>query len=91
MQEQRTAVAADVPGLDEIEQVVLETLLERHPALVAIEELQRDLGQPSTAGAIPAVFIAEAVDDLVRSGLAHRLERFVFASWSAVRSRALQT
>jgi hypothetical protein len=74
---------------DEICQIVLSILLERHPALVAFEELAAEFPGPDTERDIPASVIHDAIDELVRLGLVYRLDRFVFASYAAVRARAL--
>jgi len=79
----------DVPEPDAVTGVVLEVLLARYPALVAMEELVRDLGEGDGRRGLPRVFIEDGVAELLRDGLAHRLERFVFASHSAVRAAAV--
>lgn len=73
---------------DELTQVVLAILLERHPALVDFAELTVELPQGSGRD-IPESVIHDAIDELVRLGLAHRLDRFIFASYTAVRAKQL--
>jgi hypothetical protein len=84
MQAQRTT-GPDPASRDEAASAVHAILLERYPALVELDELVRDLVGPK----LPAIFVHEALDELVRAGLAHRLDRFAFASHAAVRGRAL--
>jgi hypothetical protein len=69
-----------------IDQAVLALLLEDHPALLTDEEVIRDLApEPATLGERDAVQVA--LRELVQAGLAHRLDRFVFATAAAVRFR----
>lgn len=89
MQDQPTAGRREIPDAEEAAFLVLTVLLTRYPALVAMEELVRDLAGTPTREGLPAVFVEDTVNELVRDGLAHRLERFVFASHSAVRADAL--
>lgn len=89
MQEQPSAGVGRTLSADEVAALVLQVLLERQPALVAVEELVREFGHADPAQAIADFFVREAVDELVRSGLAYRLEGFVFASYSAVRAGEL--
>lgn len=89
MQDQPTGGSVYVPEADEVAGCVLTVLLDRYPALVSIEELVQHFAFPGRS-AFPAMFIEEGVDDLARAGLAHRLERFVFASQSAVRGEGLR-
>jgi hypothetical protein len=68
---------------------VLDLLLEHRPALLSVEEVIREM----TAGA--DAFAAQdrievALRRLVEIGLAHRLGSFVFASYAAVCSRAVE-
>lgn len=78
------------PSLDteEVVQVALSILLTRHPALVAFEELVAEFPQTGST-AVPDSVIHDAIDELVRLRLAHRLEQFVFASHTAVRVNEL--
>jgi hypothetical protein len=88
MPDQPAADERRVLTADQIASEVLATLLERQQALVPIEELVRELDVPGLD--LPATFIEEAATSLVQAGLAHRLERFYFASHAAVRGQALR-
>ncbi len=88
MPDEPTAGVVYVLETDEVARNVLTVLLDRHPALVSLEELVRHFAFPPTT-AISEMFIREGVDDLARYGLAHRLDRFAFASHSAVRANEL--
>lgn len=90
MPDQPNAGSADVLEADEVARLVLGVLLVRHPALVAVEELVREFGTQDRDRSMPEMFIQEGVDELVCSGLAHRLDRFVFASYSAVRAQGME-
>jgi hypothetical protein len=74
------------PRLDgeEILELVASILLERHPALVAFDELMAEL-----EGRIASAVVHDAIDELERLGLVHCLSDFAFASWRAVRARQL--
>ena len=81
-----------VPELEEIQRSVLGMVLDRHPALVAIEEeLIRDLSHPTRQYPVPAQMVRETVASLARGGLAHVVDqRFVIASHSAVLANDLR-
>ncbi len=83
--------AGDSGVLDEneIARLILGVLLERHPALVALEELVRYFDYRRPEDAISELFIREGVEALRRCGLAHQLGQFAFASYSAVRADEL--
>ncbi len=73
---------------DCLEGLVLEVVLDEHPALLSIEEVIRE------SASDPANFgdrddARNAITGLVRSGLLHRNGAFVFATRAAVRSKAL--
>jgi hypothetical protein len=74
---------------DEVTEIVLSILIDRHPALVAFDELAAEFPDLDTEQRFPESVIHDAIDELVRLGLAHRLDRFVFASHAAVRAKAL--
>jgi hypothetical protein len=80
--------SAAQPTLDEEEilQITLGLLLERHPALVSFEELAAEFPAQSIADAQ----LHDAVDELERLGLVHCLASFHFASWRAVRMNQLR-
>jgi hypothetical protein len=65
------------------ERAVLGLLLEHHPALLSIDEVIRYLS-PDPADFAERDAIDVAIGALARAGLAHRLERFVFATAAAV-------
>jgi hypothetical protein len=56
--------------------------------LVPVEELVRDLIVPGVD--LSVSFIEDASTELVQAGLAHRLDRFFFASHAAVRGQELR-
>lgn len=77
-----------LPDQEAVAEAVLAILLERHPALLAAEEVAAELSDPDMP--MSPVVIGDAIDELRRLGLAHCLgERFVFASHRAVRARQL--
>lgn len=90
MPDQPTA-AGDVGVLDhdEVIRVILTVLLDRHPTLVALEELVRYLDFERPEHHIAPMFVREGVDELRRVGLVHKLDHFAFASDSAVRASKL--
>ena len=65
---------------------VLALLLEHHPALLSTDEVARAItaGDESPKARDD---VDVAVRELVESGLAHRLDRFVFASHAAMSYR----
>jgi len=89
MPDQPSAGAGRVPESNEVARQILGILLERQPALMAIEELVRYLGHPDPKQAVSEIFVRDGVGELVCSGLAHQLGEFVFASYSAVRIEQL--
>jgi hypothetical protein len=67
---------------DQIDAAILEVLLEpdmQRP--LSADELGREIGDPDAA--------TDGIARLVRTGLAHRLDGFVFASRAALRADAL--
>jgi hypothetical protein len=65
------------------ERAVLGLLLEHHPALLSIEEVVRYVApDPADSEGQDAVHVA--IRALAQAGLAHRLDRFVFAAAPAV-------
>ncbi|HET6448713.1 MAG TPA: hypothetical protein VFG31_06340 [Conexibacter sp.] len=69
---------------------VFRLLVLRHPALVPIDDLIRELtfpGRPHITS--PPMFVSEAVDRLFHDGLAHRIEDFAVASRAGVRAMEL--
>jgi len=88
MPDQPTASERYVPETDEVAQAILAALLDRYPALVSLEELEQHFAFPPEH-AFSAMAIDEGVNDLARFGLAHRLDRFAFASHAAKRAAEL--
>jgi hypothetical protein len=76
---------------DAIARLVLTVLLDRHPALVSLEELVRHFDYRRPEDRIAELFLREGLDELRRNGLAHQLDQFAFASYSAVRASELAT
>jgi hypothetical protein len=74
---------------DRAEQALLGLLLDAHPALLSIDEIVREMTDRADEFG-PRDRVNNAVRDLVASGLAHRLDGFVFASRAAVRSEELR-
>ncbi len=89
MPDQPTAGDVGVVDHDEVARLILTVLLDRHPALVAFDELVRYFDYQQSEYRIAAMFVREAVDELRRMGLAHQLDQFAFASSSAVRANEL--
>lgn len=74
MQNQPTADDVGVLEHDEVARLILTVLLDRHPALVALEELVRYFDYRRPEDRIAAMFVHEGVDELRRIGLAHQLD-----------------
>lgn len=74
---------------DEVAQIVLGVLLERYPALLSVDELRAELPDPNSPQRLPDSSLHDAIDELERLGLVHVLDRFVFASYRAVRAQQL--
>jgi hypothetical protein len=74
---------------DRAAMAVLGVLLARHPALVAVDELVREVGEAPERHGLSEPEVRDGVADLVGDGLAHRLDRFVVASRAAVRAARL--
>ena len=89
MVDRQTASDQCVDDPDHAARFVLACLIGHHPALLSIDELFREFagsdGDPGEA----SVVVDDGLAELVRSGLAHRLDRFVFASQAAVRASRL--
>ncbi len=91
MQTHRSTGSTWLPDQDEVTSVILSIVLKRHPALVAIEELVRELSEPSLMQCIDEPLVYDALEDLVTSGLVHRLDRFVFVTQTMIRATELST
>lgn len=89
MQDQRSPEDTWLPDSDEVARVILGVLLQRHPALVAVDELVRELALPSSTQRIQEPLIQDGLDDLARCGLIHQLDVFVFATRAAARAHEL--
>lgn len=89
MPDQPSTAECGVLDGDEVARLILTVLLDRHPALVALEELAHYFDYQRPADRIDPMFVREGVDELRRMGLAHQLEQFAFASYSAVRANEL--
>lgn len=74
---------------DEMAELVLAVLVERHPTLVAFEELVAELSVAGQDRSAIEAAVETALGELSRLGLAHRVERFAFASHTAIRARQL--
>lgn len=74
---------------DDVARVVLDILVQRYPALIAVEELVRELCDPSLAQQVDEALVHDALLDLVTSGLVHRLDRFVFTTQAMLRAAQL--
>jgi len=68
---------------------ILDILIDQHPGLVHIDELARMYGRASIDDDSARRIVDDAVAELLAGGLAHRLERFVFATLAARRAREL--
>lgn len=68
---------------------VLDILIDARPALLHVDELMRLYARGSIEHAAARPIVDDAVSELLASGLVHRLQRFVFASQAALRSREL--
>ena len=66
---------------------VLDLLIGEHPGLLHREELVRLYARGSLEHGEAARIVDDAISELLASGLAHRLDRFVFASRAALRGR----
>jgi hypothetical protein len=66
--------------------VLLDFLIARHPGLYSIDELVRLFSSPDQDQDQERLELEEGIKTLVADGLAHRLDRFVFASHAAVSS-----
>jgi len=76
-------------SLDHPARTVLSLLLSRHPGLVAVEELVRELAEAPQEHKLAEHAIQDGITDLVGDGMAHRIDRFVMASRAAVRAKTL--
>lgn len=85
MRSERTP-GADSGDPDSLKQTLLGLLIDDHPSLWTLAELNRYLNPSSNTkpGAAPdQVDLEDAVEDLYAAGLIHRLGTFVFATRAA--------
>lgn len=78
-----------LPDEDEVASIILDLVRRRYPALVATDELVRELAHPSLMQPIAEPAIYDGLVELTTSGLVHRLDGFVFASRTAIRAAEL--
>lgn len=88
MQDEPSPRASWLQDSDDVARVILDLTLHRHPTLLAIDELTREL-QVSPAQQITAGDVSDSVHELVGSGLLHQLGDFVFATRAATRAHEL--
>jgi hypothetical protein len=89
MQDQRSTDIAWLPDSDEVARIILGIVLQRHPGLVAIEELVRELAHPSLTQRIEEPLIQDGLTELVTNGLLYRLGSFVLVTRAAARAAEL--
>jgi|GEM_PF-1383705 len=75
---------------DDVARAVLDLLVNRHPELVAVDELLREFCDPWLLQRIDEVLVHDALVDLATSGLVHRLDRFVFPTRAMMRAVQLR-
>lgn len=68
---------------------ILDILIDQHPGLLHIDELARMHGRASVDPDSARRIVEDAISELLASGLAHQLDRFVLASHAAIRAREL--
>lgn len=86
MHDQRSEVGGSLPDVDEVAGVVLGILVSNHPGLLGIEELVCEFAGLRDRGSA-RVLVEDGLAQLLASGLAHRLDGFVFATRAAMRAR----
>ena len=89
MGDHQPANARPTDDRDEPARFVLGCLIARSPALLSVDELVREFVGSSHDLSAAQVLIDDGVAELLGSGLAHRLDRFVFASQAAIRGSQL--
>ena len=68
---------------------LLGCLIARHPALLSIDELVRAFAGSMQEHHAARLLVDDGVAELLGSGLAHRVDGFVFASQAAMRANEL--
>jgi hypothetical protein len=76
-------------GADRAAQIVLGVLTEHHPTLLTVDEVVLVCAGSAVERSEAEVLVADGLTELMASGLAHRLDRFVLASRAAVRADEL--
>lgn len=89
MGDHQPASAREIEDRDNPARFVLGCLVARSPALLSVDELVREFAGSSQNLRVAQVLIDDSVAELLGCGLAHRLDRFVFASQAAIRSSEL--
>lgn len=74
---------------EEAPRIVLDILLARHPSLVSMDELAREIAGTAYELSDAQLLAADGMAELSASGLVHQLDCFAFASWTAVRGNQL--
>jgi hypothetical protein len=80
MHDQRSAGGSWLPERDEAAATVLDILLNQHPSLLHLDELVWLYAGGSLEHQQARPIVEDALSELLASGLAHRLEGFVWVS-----------
>jgi hypothetical protein len=83
------ATGPHVEDRDRAARFLLGCLISRSPALLAVDELVREFAGSTRNLDAARVLIDDGLAELLGSGLAHRVDRFVFASQAAIRASQL--
>jgi hypothetical protein len=89
MHEQPSCKAGSGGDHQSAEEAVLRVLLACHPALISFDDLLRELVEAPPRPRYDEPDVEDAVAELVRHGLAQRLEHCVIATRAAVRAESL--
>ena len=89
MLEPETGKTCRVDDPDGPARVLLGCLIARHPTLLSIDELVREVAGSSQEHHAARLIVDDGVSELLGSGLAHRVDGFVFASQAAMRANEL--
>jgi hypothetical protein len=89
MQEHPSCHAASAGDSQSAEEAALRVLLGSHPALLRIDDLVRELVEAPARPRYDEPDVEDAVADLVRFGLAQRLESYVVLTRAAIRAEIL--
>jgi hypothetical protein len=85
MHDQRSEVGGSLPDVDDVAGVVLGILVSNHPALLGSVELVCEFAGSGDQRSA-RVLVEDGLAQLLASGLAHRLDEFVFATRAAMRA-----